>query len=659
MVQRINNYYALVAWRIILAYAIFLLSRIIFIGFNFSILEPITTAQLTKIFIGGFKFDTTAILYVNALYVILSFLPATFTVNNIYQKILKILYVTLNFGAISLNLIDTIYFRFSLRRLSMNFFKEFQGDVKLGKILWESLYLYWYIFLIGLLFLALMVYLSGSYKKGMKKGSISGGKPTLLFVVERLVTLVIVLALMVIGVRGGVSRTVRPITLSNANDYVERAIHISAVLNTPFSLIRTIGKDKFEKKNFFNSRKELESQYNPIHNTIPAAKDSLILETIAGVETTGKNVIILIMESFSAENMKFLNPDIEVSYTPFLDSLSKHGVLFTSAYANGRKSIDAIPSILASIPSLFTPFVLTPYATNEIQGLPSLLRKEGYTTAFFHGAPNNSMGIRGISNSTGAEKYYGMNQYPNKDHFDGTWGIWDEHFLQFAATEISNFKEPFLSTIFTLSSHHPFKLPDEYKDQFTVGSIPLHRVIAYSDMALREFFDRVKNEEWFKNTIFVITADHGTIANIYPKYKTSIGLSQIPILYYAPNILKPSVQKMPTQQIDIMPTLLDLLRFDEPYVAFGRSVKSKTTQPFAINFSNNNVQLIRSGNVYQWNLDNYTGIYDVESDTLLNNNLLNRISVDTVKSNNNLNFLRAFLQQYTNRLIDGEMVYKE
>lgn len=219
------------------------------------------------------------------------------------------------------------------------------------------------------------------------------------------------------------------------------------------------------------------------------------------------------------------------------------------------KSIDAVPSILASIPSLINSFAVTPYSTDQIYGLPHYLDKMGYYTAFFHGAPNNSMGIRAVANSCGVSNYFGKDEYGNNSDFDGSWGIWDELFLQYVGKTIGTFKQPFMSTIFTLSSHHPFKVPDQYKDVLPEGQYPLQKAIAYADLSLSKFFKSIENEPWFKNTIFILTPDHGTVADVYPKYITSIGRTMIPIIYYAPGMIKPAVYSQTTQQIDIMPTI--------------------------------------------------------------------------------------------------------
>ena len=637
---RFSNYYLLIIWRLLLAYIIYTLCRAVFLIYNLDLLQPMSGADLWNIFRGGLMFDTTAILYTNILYLVLSFIPAPFVFNRIYQKILRILYVTVNFICVCMNLGDTVYFPFSMRRVSMTFFSEFTGDINFGTILLESLAMFWYITLIGIILLLLLIWLSGSCKH-IKSPA---------YGIQAL-ALIITAPLFIIGVRGGATRTMRPITLSNAGDFVQVAIHTQAVLNTPFSIIRTIGKAKFTKQNFYPTEAALEQVFTPIKNlpdgataqTLqangiaasasirtkegPALQDSHFVPALQLEEgaTVGskRNIVILIVESFAAENMSFLNPELPESLTPFLDSLSREGLLCTNAFANGRKSIDAVPSILASMPSLITSFAVTPYATNDLNGLPDILKEMGYYCAFLHGAPNNSMGIRAVSHLCGVDNYYGKTEFGDDSKFDGAWGIWDEYFLPFAANTIGTFKEPFCASIFTLSSHHPFKLPKEYEGVFPQGETDLQRVTPYTDMSLRKFFNEARKSDWYKNTIFVITPDHSTLTGHAPKYKTPIWSTSIPIIFYAPGFIKPGRYNAPVQQLDIMPTLLGLLNYNKPYFAFGRDLnRDSTLQPFVINYGTNQFQLIQGDTLLVRDNTSLVAAYYYKTDSLLLNNLL-------------------------------------
>ena len=196
-----------------------------------------------------------------------------------------------------------------------------------------------------------------------------------------------------------------------------------------------------------------------------------------------KNVVVIILESFGDEN-------VGRGYTPFLDSLITKSYYFKHGFANGKVSIDAVPSILSSITSLMNnSFISSSFSLNKINGLPKILKKEGYGTSFFHGSFNGSQNFDQYAQVAGFDHYYGKDQYDGKEAFDGKWGIYDEEFMQFFCNKLTTFKEPFFSSIFTISSHNPYRVPEKYKGKFSKGTTEIHESIGYSDFALQNFFN--------------------------------------------------------------------------------------------------------------------------------------------------------------------------
>ncbi|HIF14690.1 MAG TPA: LTA synthase family protein, partial [Bacteroidetes bacterium] len=125
-------------------------------------------------------------------------------------------------------------------------------------------------------------------------------------------------------------------------------------------------------------------------------------------------------------------------------------------------------------------FSLSKYCTNKIDGLGSILNKEGYETSFFHGAPNGSMGFESLSNLFGITNYYGMDNYKEKSDFDGVWGVWDDKFFAYFADELNKMEKPFFSSIFSCSSHHPYKIPKKFTNKFKKGKHPMHECVQYT-----------------------------------------------------------------------------------------------------------------------------------------------------------------------------------
>ena len=370
-----------------------------------------------------------------------------------------------------------------------------------------------------------------------------------------------------------------------------------------------------------------------------------------------KNIVILIVESLGKEY-------VENDYAPYIHSLEEHSLTFQHSYANGRKSIDGMPSILSSIPMFVEPFFLTPASLNDLSGIAGEVKKIGYQTAFFHGAENGSMGFMAFARTTGFDNYYGKteycedNRFNSNDDFDGTWAIWDEQFLQFYALKMNEMKQPFMTAVFTASSHHPFNIPDVYKEQFKDdGKNPIHKCIRYTDMSIRRFFETARKQSWYNNTIFVITCDH-TNGSDSPEYATDWGVYSAPIMIYDPSAttIKPQRSNAIAQQIDIMPTVLSAIGYNRPYIAFGQDLISANDEnTWAVNYNNGTYQFFHGNMLLQYDGAKVVGYYDIIHDPLLKHNLSN-----TVTSNHSdLKYLKAIIYNYMQRMTSNKLVFNK
>lgn len=454
----------------------------------------------------------------------------------------------------------------------------------------------------------------------------------------------LVILLFIGGGRGGFAHSTRPITLSNAAEYATVPKDINLVLNTPFALIRTARANVIERVTYYSDEATLESVFSPV-----VKPDSLPFNA--------QNVVVIILESFSKEFVGAYNKNLPIDgyqgYTPFLDSLIGAGSMFEYSLANGRKSIDAMPSVICSIPSIEVPYVLSHFSGNKVNSLPSLLKGKGYQTGFFHGAPNGSMGFQAFANLCGFDKYYGKDEYEaevNTDDYDGIWGIWDKPFFQYFGRTLTTFKEPFYATMFSVSSHHPYNLPKGDELKYKGGDHPIYRTIEYTDDAMRDFFAYASKQPWFQNTLFVITADHASAEIRYREYNTTWGYFSIPVFFYHPQ-WKPLHSKDIIQQVDIMPTILGSMHYDEPYISFGRNVFSEQ-EPFAFNYIDNLYQLFRGQYVLRFDGQKSVELYDFRNDIYLSNNLVSQLP-DTVQSMERV--LKAYIQQYNNRMVDDNL----
>jgi phosphoglycerol transferase MdoB-like AlkP superfamily enzyme len=313
-----------------------------------------------------------------------------------------------------------------------------------------------------------------------------------------------------------------------------------------------------------------------------------------------------------------------------------------------------MPSILASIPSLETPYTISHYANNQINGMPSLLKKKGYYSAFFHGAPNGSMGFDSFARLAGFDDYFGLDQYPEKTDFDGVWGVWDEPFFQFFASKLNGFKQPFLASIFSVSSHHPFEVPAKYKGKFKKGPAPIVEVVGYTDFSLREFFESISSQPWFNNTLFVITADH-TNESVHKEYQNDFGAFCVPVIFYKPGSDLKGIKKRIAQQVDIMPSVLSFLGYDEDFIAFGNNLFDDASQSFAFNTSGNTYHLYMDDHILAMTDLKPVAMFNYKNDIFLENNIVDKEPEIRQKMEDKL---KAIIQTYNSRLIDNNLTVK-
>ena len=563
---------ALLVWRIVLLYAVLMLCRTAFYLYNAAVLGPLTWAEAWPLLAGALKFDTASVVYADGVFILLSLLPLPLRERRWYRAVLFWYYVAVNAVlVVATNLADTVYFRYTQKRFTADeiFFADNDNSLQLvGKFMAEN----WYLVL---LWIALTALLAWGYRRRVREESIfSRGWA---YYIGNTVIFAAAAGLSVAGMRGGMTRMTRPITLSNATLYTADSGKANLILSNPFCILRTIGSAGSVKYKKHFAPEELARRFTPVHQ--PA--DS------AAVNLAGRNVVVFIMESMSAEHSAYLCPEVyadrEVKgFTPFLDSLMQNGLVFKRMCANGTRSIQAMPSVLGSIPSFRTPFVLMPQSLGESRQLPAMLADKGYATLFFCGSEHGSMGFGAYARSAGVERLVSREDYEARHgtgDFDGYWGIWDEPFLQFMGEELAATPEPFFATLFTLSSHHPFVVPEQYAATLPDGYTRIHKGVAYDDQAFRRFFHRFGGEEWFRRTIFVFVADHVSSEKFAEKTRSYPGNMHIVGFIHTPDgALQGEVREV-TQQLDIMPTVLGLTGNTEPYFAFGRDVLNEPQRP--------------------------------------------------------------------------------
>ena len=642
------------AWNLLVVYVAYTLCRAIFLTLNWSLYAgTLSLSHTMELFGAGLLFDTPAILYTNAAILLMFLLPLHYKESPVYYRVARWIYVIVNSIAVYVNLMDCVYFPFTGKRTTASVFAEFSNEStgEMFKIFGGQFLSHWYLVLLA-------AAITWAFWKLFRPVPERIQRPTGLsrYYLLRIVALLVAIPLCIAAIRGGFTKATRPITISNANQYVNRPAETGIVLNTPFSIFRTLKKTPFVVPDYMSDEEAL-ALYTPLHQP----HDSIAFMP--------RNVVVLILESYSKQHIGFYNKTLRngtyKGFTPFLDSLIETGAMtFKYSYANGRKSIEGMPSVLSSLPNFVEPLFLTPASLNSMSGLARELGEhKGYTTAFFHGAQNSSMGFHAFARATGFKQYFGRDEYnadPNfngDDDFDGTWAIWDEEFFQFYAQQMNKMREPFMTALFSASSHDPFVIPEKYKGRFPQGERPLQECVAYTDYALKRFFETASQQPWFKNTLFVITADHVS-QQIDPFYCTTLGNYCVPIILYAPGdaSLRGYDEERVVEQIDIMPTVLSYLHYDQPYIAFGCDMlNGSADEGFALHWlpESSSYEYVWGDYALQFDGKQVTSAYAYRTDSTFSNNVLSSMPpaiLDRMQRQ-----MKSVIQQYMQRMTSDKL----
>ena len=602
-----GNIYWVLILRLAIILDLFWMSRLFLWVFNPSYFSGLGFSGFIEVLFYGLRFDISALMMVNLPIIFLWSFPINFTYNKTYQQITNFIFYLFNSIALAANFIDIIYFRFTLKRTSGDIFNYFANeDSQFLGLIPQFIIDFWYIFLLWLVFISLMIFLCKKIQPELKTPSRSKIKVQAL----RIIFFLLFLFFSIIGIRGGFQ--LKPISIIHAGQYA-KGKNLPLILNTPFTIIKTINQNSLKPVKYFKTEEDAFQIYSPEHKVF---SDSIT------EEFRDFNVVIIIMESFSSEHIAALNPELKnyKGFTPFLDSLIRESLVF-NGFSNGKRSIEGIPAILSSLPTLMNyDFITSIYSGNKINSIANLLKEKGYSTTFYHGGTNGTMGFEAFTKVAGFDKYYGRSEYNNENDYDGKWGIYDEEFFQYFANELNKTKQPFLSVFFSLSSHHPYSIPQKYKNKFRKGKLEIHESIGYADYSIGKFFKTASKMPWFENTLFVITADH-TSENYYPQYQTMVGNYSIPIVFYKPNSdLKGSIEKI-AQQIDIMPSVLSFLNYDRNYIAFGRDLFNRKSDNFAVSYLNGNYQIIKDNYVLRFNGEESVSLFNFKLDNFTRNSL--------------------------------------
>ncbi|MBQ9474134.1 MAG: sulfatase-like hydrolase/transferase [Bacteroidales bacterium] len=612
-----------------------LCAQLFFYLSNTSLFQPTGVRNCVNILWGNIRFGLATVCTFLSPYILLNLIPSReLRWNKIYHGITEALYIILTLIVVIPTIIDASYFQFTYRRLSCEIFQYLTIGGDMGNLLPKFLLDYWPSTVCSIVLIAILVVMQNITHLDRRS-------PYASHTVNDIVGFVLGIAVTVLLMRGGFARHwIRP--CDSARYAIAKETPL--VENSAYNILQTLLLPEIQTPDI-NATKSSSQTFNPLFtplyrtietpvDTLTALADSTATNSIRQEIPTKKNVVVIIFEGFSQEYMGCYNPDIETSYTPFLDSLATISTLYQGR-SNGKKSIEAIPAVFASIPTLMDkPFILSKYKNNDIYALPTILANEGYHTAFFHGSYNGTMGFDTFCRKAGFKEYYGKNEYGDMKDYDGTWGIYDEPFLQFTAQRLETFKQPFLAGVFTISAHHPYSIPEQHIGDFKKGEHPILECVMYSDYALRRFFETASKQDWFRNTIFIITGDHPA-QPLSRKYNSYDMRYAVPMIIFDPSDPTPHRSNRIMQQTDIMPSVIDMLCINKKFIAFGSSIFRDKTEGFHIVYGDGFIQLSKQGSL-----------------TVVKGQRIEQYGHD----NQNTDFINSYMRQYYDRMEHNNLI---
>ncbi len=602
------------------------LVRLLFLLVHHAAFPALSAAEGGSVLLHGARFDAMSIVVANAPLILLSLLPFPWRAAPWHARLLLVLFVLINGAVLFICCIDLPLYGFTGKRVT----RDVLGMADAGlRELPVSVVRYWWA---TLAFVLATIMLVVGWRR--VRPPVDHGRGT--WARQLAVSLPALGALFLVGRGGWQYQGLSPV---HAADHVDVAL-APLVTNSAFTFGYSLSQPALPARAYMPAAEA--------EHLAPLAYD---LGREAGDRRM--NVVIIMVESLGREYLSAISG--EAAYMPFLDSLCGHALVFTNAFANSEGSPKGNCAVLAGIPS-FTDeaFMNTPYAANRVEGLGTRLKELGYSTAYMHGGLNGEFKFDSFSKACGFDAYFGKDEFGDDRFYDGHWGIYDEEFLQYAAGSMSAMPEPFCAAVFTLTTHDPFPVPPRYKGRFPKGDQEIHESLGYADWALRRFFERAQQEPWYRNTVFVITADHTFKYNDHPAwYMNPAGRFAIPILFFTPDGSLSGTDSTVAQQLDILPSVLDLVGYEGRVGAFGRSLFRNDRPGRAIIHLGGVFKIIEGDRMLLFDGMRAKGLFDYQTDTLFSNDLTAAEPGEAARMER---VLRAYMQQHADALLHNRMV---
>jgi len=633
----LSSPYMLLIYRMLATLLALSISRWMLYLFNIQFFHQLTFRQAAVLYFYGMRFDLPIVFVVNLLNILFYCFPSRIIYNKGLQKFVDFVYVVANAVAVLLNFLDIVAFHFFGKHLTIDFIKLQSGsdEVSFG-VVRQVFFDYWYLLVIFVLFVLIIRVVANSTQMQEPEK----GKEQEHWYLRQSISLVVMLVLTLLASRSIIHA--KPISKETTMNFTDPQ-NAPILFNTPYCLLA------LQQPELREWTGEYQSDFSPIHTDLSANRfiesDSICADTIPS------NVVVVILKNIGQEMLGYYSHDRRFQLTPFLDSILGESLTF-NGMSNSRRSLEVLPAILASIPSMMeNDFVRSPYADNDFDAFCQHLQKHGYNTIFMHGGKNGVQGFDEFSRRAGFSKYFGRIEYGDDSDYDGQWGIYDGPFLQYAVKTLSRVAEPFATSIYTLSSRYPYKVPKDFElpeeSYYWTG---FEKTVYYVDCAMRDFFGSASQMPWYDHTLFVITADYSNSEHFQPEYSNVWGMYSIPVAFYYPNKIKAQRCDELAQQIDLGPSILSALNVNDTLFAFGRNLFDTISEQAFASYYNLTYQYCDGTYLVQSDGEAPFGIFKPVNDSLLSDNLVDRLQCPDIYDK-----LYRFMQVYTNRMINNEL----
>ena len=626
--KREKPIYAYLALKLLLAFGVLLAVQLLFYFSNTRIFHVDGFGEWMGILWGNLVFGGATIAVFFAPFALMLLLPLKVRWKRWYRVLAEVLYLLPLVLLLAARGANAAYYQFTYRLLSDEIFSYLGISGQMGSLVPLFARDYWYAWIIPVLIFVAFMVLNCRLR-------IAPRKPHEKHTANDVFALAIGVLTLWFLARGGFGHF---LNTGDAAHYCQPK-NSALVNNDGYNILRTLLTPDLEEAQYMDEA-EAEAIYPAIHTPMAAAPaDSTATDSVV----QPRNVVLIILESFGQEYMGCYNTQADAdTRTPFLDSLARHSILYDGR-ANGKKSIEGITAITTSVPNLMSiPLTNSAYNGDSLTSLPVVLKGHGYTCGFFHGSYNGVMDFDRTCQRIGFDEYLGMNEFnadpmAKETDYDGVWGIYDEPFLQYTARHIGTYQEPFLAEVFSVTSHHPYPIPEEHTGEFKEGHHPLLKCVEYTDYTLRRFFEEAQRQPWFNNTVFVICGDHSG-QGLTREYNDYDGWYRIPMMIYDPQHPEGRREARILQQIDLFPTLIDYLGFDDSFACFGTSALQQPTVGRQVYYGNGYHVMVSNNAVDPAQHDITVIMGDRETGTP-----------------ENINLLKAIIQQYNHRVINNQL----